>query len=377
MNNPLKKIPQSGQSIWLDYIRRGILEPGGELQRMIEEDDLRGVTSNPAIFEEAIARSNDYQEAIRLLAQSDKSAQQMLEVITVEDVRRAADLFLPVYEKTKGLDGYVSLEVSPWLAHNTDGTIKEARSLWRILDRPNVMIKIPGTKECLPAIQQLISEGININVTLLFSLHRYYEVALAYITGLEHRQKKGLPIVNVASVASFFLSRIDSMVDPLLDKVIEKGGPGGETAQQLLGEVAITSAKAAYQMYKEIFSTEHFQLLASKGTRTQRLLWASTSTKNPQHSDVKYVEALIGPDTVNTLPLETLKAFRDHGNPAPRLEQGIEEAQQVLSKLGDIGIDLNAVTTKLEQEGLEKFIKPYSSLIKVLEEKRSQAVAAS
>jgi transaldolase len=302
MNNPLKKIPQSGQSIWLDYIRRGILRPGGELQAMIEEDDLRGVTSNPAIFEEAIARSNDYREAIRLLAQSDKSAEQMLEVITVEDVRRAADLFMPVYEKTKGLDGYVSLEVSPRLAHNTDGTIKEARSLWRILDRPNVMIKIPGTKEGLPAIQQLISEGININVTLLFSLHRYHEVALAYITGLEHRQKKGLPIDKVASVASFFLSRIDSMVDPLLNKVIEKGGSGAETAQKLLGEVAIASAKAAYQMYKEIFSAEHFRLLASKGARTQRLLWASTGTKNPQHSDVKYVEALIGPDTVNTCP---------------------------------------------------------------------------
>jgi transaldolase len=374
MSNALVKIPQLGQSIWLDYIRRGILNTGGELQRMIEEDDLRGVTSNPAIFEEAIARSNDYQEAIQTLAQANKSAEEIFQVIAVEDVQRAADLFRPVYDKTQGLDGYVSLEVSPGLAHDTEGTIKEARESWKALDRPNVMIKVPGTKEGLPAIQQLISEGINVNVTLLFSLERYRAVTDAYVTGLEHRQKKGLPVDNVASVASFFLSRIDTLVDPLLDKLIEKGGAEADAARKLQGQVAIASAKSAYLIYKEVFSSNRFQMLADKGARTQRLLWASTSTKNPNYSPLKYVEALIGPDTVNTVPLETLKNYRSQGNPASRLEDGLTEARQLLEQLPSVSIVLDEVTQQLETEGIKKFVTPFDKLMEVIEEKRKSVM---
>ena len=374
MKSSLAQISTFGQSIWLDYIRRKFIL-SGELKKLIDEDDLRGVTSNPAIFEEAIARSDDYWETIQTLAQTGKSTEEIFLAVAIEDVQNAADTFREVYEQTHALDGYVSLEVSPILAQDTPGTVKEAQASWLALDRRNVMIKVPGTAEGLPAITQLISEGININVTLLFSLERYRAVAEAYVAGLEQRAQQGGRLDNVASVASFFLSRIDALVDPMLEKVKQAGGPNADLAQQLLGKTAIASAKMAYQIYQEVFGSERFQKLAAQGAKPQRLLWASTSTKNPAYRDVLYVESLIGPDTVNTVPMETLNAFRDHGQPAARLEEGTEEARTVLAQLPAVGVDLAAVTEQLEAEGIQKFIKPFNSLLKVLEEKRKVAAA--
>ena len=372
MKNPLAQIPDYGQSIWLDYIRRNFIS-SGELKDMIDNDDLRGVTSNPAIFEEAIAHSDDYTEAIAELAKKGLSSEEIFLNIAVEDVRAAADVFKEVYEKTNGLDGYVSLEVSPDLALNTEGTTKEALSSWKLLDRKNVMIKIPGTKEGLHSIKNAISEGININVTLLFGLERYREVAEAYVAGLEERAEKGLPVEGIASVASFFLSRIDTMVDPLLEKICEEQNDRSLVARQLLGKVAIASARVAYHIYKEVFHSDRFKALEAKGAKPQRLLWASTGVKNKAFPDVMYMEALIGPNTVNTVPKDTLDAFRDHGKPADRLEAGIEEAQWVLYQLEDVvGINLTDISTKLEEEGIQKFIKPFTSLMGVLEEKRQE-----
>ncbi len=376
MHNPLARIPQFGQSIWLDYIRRKFIA-SGELKKLVDEDGLRGITSNPAIFEEAIAKSDDYWDDLRTLAKTGKSNEDLFLALAIEDVQNAADILRPVYESTHGLDGYVSLEVSPSLALNTEGTVREARSSWAALNRPNVMIKVPGTKEGIPAIEQLISEGININVTLLFSLDRYRAVAEAYIKGMERRLQAGESLEKISSVASFFLSRIDTLVDTTLEKVIAEGGNQSQLAQKLYGQVAIASAKRAYMIYKELFAGERFRPLAERGANVQRLLWASTSTKNPAFDELKYVEALIGPDTVNTLPMETLKAYRKQGNPAARLEEGMEESAQLLQLLPEVGISLTAVTKQLEEEGIQKFIKPFSSLLKVIEEKREQAAATS
>jgi transaldolase len=370
--NPLLRLEQFGQSIWLDYIRRQMIT-SGELKRLIDEDGLKGMTSNPAIFEKAIAKSQDYDEAIRKLAGQNKGVLDIYHDLTVADVQMAADAFRPLYDQTDGKDGYVSLEVNPHLARNTEGTIAEARQLWAAVNRPNILIKVPGTPAGLPAITRLISEGINVNVTLLFGLPRYEKVAEAYIAGLEERHAKGHSLVRVASVASFFLSRIDVLVDPTLEKMAATGGPQAAVAKDLRGEVAIASAKLAYVIYKRLFSGERFQALAIKGARTQRVLWASTSTKNPDYSDVKYVEPLIGPDTVNTLPPETLEAYRDHGNPASRLAEGVDHATAVLQRLPELHIDINQVTQQLEDEGIEKFNKPYDSLLKTLEAK-SQAM---
>jgi transaldolase len=375
-NNPLRRLEKFGQSIWLDYIRRQMIT-SGELKRLIDEDGLKGMTSNPAIFEKAIAGSNDYDEAIAKLVGQNKSVLDIYHDLTVEDVQMAADAFRPLYDQTDGNDGFVSLEVNPHLARNTEGTIAEARQLWTAVNRPNILIKVPGTPEGLPAITTLIGEGINVNVTLLFGLPRYEKVAEAYIAGLEARLGKGHSLVRVASVASFFLSRIDVLLDPVLEKKAAYGGPYNEflirqarAAKDLIGEVAIASAKLAYVIYKRVFGTERFKALAIKGARTQRALWASTSTKNPAYSDVKYVEPLIGPDTINTLPPETLEAYRDHGDPAPRLEEGVDLAAAILQRLPELHIDLNQVTQQLEDEGIEKFNKPYDSLLKTLETKR-------
>jgi transaldolase len=371
--NPLIKLAGFGQSLWLDYIRRKMLS-SGELLQLIEEDGLKGVTSNPAIFEKAIGGSNDYDDAIRDLARQGQSREEIYQALTVGDVRGAADIFRPVYDRTKGRDGFVSLELNPHLAHDTYASINEARKLWKLLDRPNVFIKVPATLEGLPVIKQLISEGINVNVTLLFGLARYRQVAEAYISGLEDRVAKGLPLDRVAAVASFFLSRIDVKVDPQLEKLMAGAGPQAQAAAGLRGEVAIASAKVAYTIYREIFSRARWRALAEQGARTQRLLWASTGTKNPDYSDVKYVEALIGPDTVNTLPLETLNAYRDHGNPAPRLAEGLDRAASLLQRLPEVGIDLNLVTQELEDEGVEKFNQPYDELKRTLEGKRLKAL---
>ncbi|MFA5718662.1 MAG: transaldolase [Desulfobulbaceae bacterium] len=365
--NPLHKLEAFGQSIWLDFIRRGMLV-SGELAQLIEQDGLGGVTSNPAIFEKAIAKTDDYDDAIRALAEH--SAEEIYTRLTIEDIQHTADLFRPVHEKTDGRDGFVSLEVSPQLARDTAATLTEARRLWQEVARPNVMIKVPGTREGIPAIRQLVSEGLNINVTLLFGLPRYREVAEAFLAGLEERAAENRPLKGVASVASFFLSRIDVLVDPFLEKIMQEKGPAAALAAELRGEVAISSAKAAYQIYLELFNGERFRRLAAKGASSQRLLWASTGTKNPEYSDIKYVEALIGPETVNTLPMETLAAYRDHGRPEARLTEGGMEARRLLERLSEVGVDLDAITRQLEEEGVEKFIASFDNLIKSLESKR-------
>jgi transaldolase len=374
--NPLRRLEQFGQSIWLDYIRRRMIT-SGELQRLIDEDGLKGLTSNPAIFEKAIARSKDYDDDIRAMAKDNKRVEEIYEKITVADVQMAADVFRPLYDRLDGRDGFVSLEVNPHLARDTAGTINEAHQLWKAVNRPNVFIKVPATQEGLAAITRLISEGINVNVTLLFSLPRYEQVAEAYLAGLEQRLANGGAVQKVASVASFFLSRIDVLLDPELDRQAKGGGPQAQTAKNLVGQAAIASAKIAYTMYKRLFGTDRFKGLAARGAQTQRLLWASTSTKNPDYPDVKYVEPLIGPDTVNTLPPETLEAYRDHGNPASRLEEGVEQAAVVLQRLPELHIDLTQATQQLEDEGIDKFNKPYDSLLHTLEEKRREMQGGS
>ena len=319
--------------------------------------------SNPSIFEKAIADSHDYDDDIRAMAHKGKSVDAIYETLSQRDVQSAADEFRPLYNETDGKDGYVSLEVNPHLAHDTEGTMEEARRLWAALNRPNVFIKVPATAEGLPAIQQLISEGISVNVTLLFGLPRYRKVAEAYIAGIESRAAQGKPVKHVASVASFFISRIDALVDPLLEKLIAQGGKQADLAKKARGQVAIASAKIAYRINKEIFGADRFRKPAAQGARVQRLLWASTSTKNPDYSDVKYVEALIGPDTVNTVPLETLDAYRDHGEPNARLELNVEEACGVLERLPELGISIDNVTQQLVDEGVEKFNKPFDKLM--------------
>ena len=372
-DNPLLKLEAFGQSIWMDFIRRGTIS-SGELKQLIEEDGLSGMTSNPSIFEKAIAGSHDYDDAIRKLALQGESVDQIYAALTVEDIQRSADLFRPIYDRLDGSDGFVSLEVSPYLARDTDKTIADARRLWVSLARPNVMIKVPATLEGLPAIQQLIGEGININITLLFGLSRYRQVAEAYIAGLETLAAKGKPLKSVASVASFFLSRIDVLLDPMLEKTMAINKSKADLAATFHGEVAILSAKEAYQIYQEIFDSERFGKLKAQGARTQRLLWASTSTKNPAYSDLKYVEALIGPETVDTIPLETLAAYRDRGKPASRLTSEAVKASGTLRRLCEVGIDLDAATQQLEDEGIEKFVKAFDQLMNTLKEERVAAI---
>lgn len=360
-DNPLVEIEKFGQSIWLDYIKRDLIVTG-KLKKLIENDGLKGMTSNPAIFENAFAKSDDYVKDIKNLATQGHDLNAIYTNLSERDVGDAADVFRSVYDKTDGKDGYVSLEVNPHLAHDTEGTLAEAHKLWKDLDRPNVLIKVPATKEGLPAIKQLISEGINVNVTLLFGVPRYQEVAEAYISGLEERAAKGLPIDHIASVASFFLSRIDVMVDPMLEKLKDSN----PLAKDLHGEVAIASAKAAYHVFAQMFNSDRFKALESKGARVQRLLWASTSTKNPAYSDVKYVEALIGDDTVNTVPVETFDAYRDHGQPASRLTDSCDGLVDKFHRLNELGINIDEVTQKLEDEGVDKFNKAFDQLFEAL-----------
>jgi transaldolase len=370
-DNPLKKLETLGQSIWLDYIRRDLIE-SGKLRRLIDEDGLRGMTSNPAIFEKAIAESNIYDQDIHEMSLKKKDVKTIYEALSQRDVQGAADEFISVYKKTDDKDGYVSLEVNPHLAHDTKGTIEEARRLWAALNRPNVFIKVPATSDGLPAIQQLISEGINVNVTLLFGLPRYRQVAEAYIAGLEARVAQGKSVKHIASVASFFLSRIDTLVDPLVEKFIEPGDKKTAIAKKVHGQVAISSAKVAYQIYKEIFGSNRFKKLLDKGARVQRLLWASTSTKNPDYSDIKYIEQIIGPDTVNTVPFETIDAYRDHGDPQLRLEQDVNEANWIMAHLPELGINIDKVTQQLEDEGVKKFNEPFDKLMGALTKKSSE-----
>jgi transaldolase len=352
----------------MDFISRGTIN-SGQLQKWIEEDGISGVTSNPSIFQKAITESDDYDESIRDLILQGMTSEEIFRSLTVEDIQNVADLLLPTYHRTDGQDGFVSLEVSPTLAHDTIGTIEEARELWVLVNRPNAMIKVPATSEGIPAIRELTGEEINVNITLLFGLPRYREVADAYLSGLEILAAKGRPLKETASVASFFLSRIDTLIDPALEEKMKSDNPRAGTAARLQGQIAIASAKVAYEIYKELFSRERFIRLADKGARTQKLLWASTSTKNPAYKDTKYVEALIGPDTINTVPVETLNAYRDHGHSEQSLDQEVHRAYHLLNKLSIVGIDLNAITQQLEDEGVEKFVTAYDQLMALLKAK--------
>jgi transaldolase len=366
--NPLKKLEALGQSVWLDYIRKDMFA-SGVLRRLIDEDGLRGITSNPSIFEKAIAESNLYDNDIYDLVQKKTDVNEIYETLSIRDVQNAADEFRSVYEKMDGKDGYASLEVDPHLAYNTPETIEEAHRLWTAVNRPNIFIKVPATEEGLPAIQQLISEGINVNITLLFGLPRYRQVAEAYIAGIEARIEQGKPIKNIISVASFFLSRIDSVIDPLEEDFAASSGEQVHFAASIKGQIAISSAKIAYTIYEEIFESKQFAKLADQGARPQRLLWASTGTKNHDYSDIKYIEAIIGKNTINTIPPETLNAYCKHGKPALRLKNHIKRACWVMSELTELGIDIDKITKKLENDGVEKFIKASDKLMETLTKK--------
>jgi transaldolase len=357
----------------MDNLTRNLIQ-SGELKKMVEEQGIRGITSNPAIFEKAIAGNAVYDADIEAGIKAGKSVQDIYESLIFEDIRNACDILYPIYQESEGLDGYVSIEVSPTLARDTEGTINEARRFYREIGRPNVMIKIPGTPEGLPAVEQVISEGINVNITLLFSVNSYIETAWAYIRGLEARVAAGEDISKISSVASFFLSRIDSNIDDRIDAKLKAGVDRIEKEAELRavkGKVAIANARVAYQKYKEIIATDRWKALAEKGANVQRLLWASTSTKNPEYNDVMYVNELVGPDTVNTLPPATIEACADHCDVASRIETKVEEAYQLIESLKDPDIDINLdeVMDQLLDEGIDKFIQPFQSLTQSLEEK--------
>lgn len=374
--NPILEIENRyHQSIWLDNLSRDAIE-SGELKQLIVDRGIHGITSNPAIFEKAIAGNKIYDTDIEAGIKAGKSVVEIYEDLIFTDIGNACDIFQSVYEETEGLDGYVSVEVPPTIAKDTETTIKEARRYFQTINRPNLMIKIPGTPEGLPAVEQAISEGINVNVTLLFAVESYVNTAWAYIRGLEKRAAAGEDVSKVASVASFFLSRIDTNVDNLVDTKLKAGDLTVEQEAKLVavkGKVAIANAKIAYQKYKEIYSSERWQALAAKGAKPQRLLWASTSTKNPEYSDVMYVDELVGPNTVNTLPPQTVEACADHCDPANRIETNLEATYQLIDSLQDPEIDINIeeVMDELLEEGIEKFVKPFESLMQSLEDRKS------
>jgi transaldolase / glucose-6-phosphate isomerase len=372
--NPLKELLNYGQSMWLDYIRRDLFT-SGKLKQMIDEDGLRGMTSNPAIFEKAIAESSLYDDMLRALAaRKDLSTTARFEQIAIRDIQDAADALRGVYQDSNFRDGFVSLEVSPYLARKTQETIEEARRLWKTVKRDNVMIKVPGTAEGLAAIRQLIGEGLNINITLLFSQEVYEEVAEAYIAGLESYSERGGSLNKIASVASFFISRIDTLVDSMLGERLKNVSDAKQEAflKSLLGKVAIANGKLTYQRYQRIFSGARWQALASKGAQTQRVLWASTSTKNPHYRDVIYVEELIGPDTVNTMPPATIDAFRDHGVLRNSLTEDVAGAQKIMDDLRRAGISIQQVTAKLTDDGVKLFADAFDKLLAAVEKSTQQ-----
>jgi len=362
--NPLKALLEFGQSPWMDYIRRDLLTSGG-LKKMIQEDGLMGMTSNPTIFEKAITGSRDYADILESPEAKKLDAKGVYEKIAIRDVQDATDIFKPVYQQTNRRDGYVSLEVAPTLANDTQGTLEEARRLWKSVGRENVMIKVPGTKEGLPAIRQLLEEGININITLLFAQSVYEEVAEAFLAALEARVKKGQDVSHVSSVASFFVSRIDSLIDGQIDaKLKTETDPNRRTLlTSLQGKVAIANAKLTYRKYQELFGGARWKALAAKGAQTQRLLWASTSTKNPKYRDVMYVEELIGKETVDTIPPATFDAFRDHGRVRPSLTENVDEAAKVMASLEKAGISMKEVTEKLVVDGVKLFADAFKQLL--------------
>lgn len=362
ISNPLQKIQDFGQSIWYDNISRNIIN-SGELRRMIIGDGVKGVTSNPTIFQNAISSGSEYDELIKELLAENKNlaVDDLYEKLIINDIKDGADILKSVYDETNGIDGYISVEVSPDLAYKTDESVAEAKKLWQLIDRPNLMIKVPATKEGVVAVRQLIGEGINVNVTLMFSMQHYLEVVEAYLSGLEDRLAKGGEIVHIASVASFFVSRVDTLTDNKLEEIEN---------DSLTGRIAVANSKIVYQKSLEIYSSERYKKLEAVGAKKQRLLWASTGTKNPLYSDVLYVEELLGKDTVNTIPPATLDAFRDHGIPEETLTKNIEQSQQYLDGLTNLGISLDEITQQLQTDGVNAFIKSFDYLKEILSQKQ-------
>ena len=371
MTNPLLQLKELGQSVWYDNIDRTQLT-NGQFQRLLDEDGVVGVTANPTIFDKSISSGHAYDEQINQLIKEGKSTNEIYEALIITDIQTVADVLRPIYDQTNGLDGYVSLEVSPDLAHDTDGTLSEVRRFWKMVNRPNLMIKIPGTPEGLPAIRQSLIEGININITLIFSLQTYQEVAEAYVSALESRQAEGKDISRIASVASFFVSRVDTLVDKLLEDKIKATSDSAEQQKlkSLEGKAAIANARLVYQDFKLIFNTPRFDNLKQHGAHVQRPLWASTSTKNPAYRDVLYAEELIGPNTVDTMPLETIEKFRDHGRVRLSIEDDIPQAHAVLDALEQVGIHYDQVTQQLQDEGVKKFADSFHDLFKGIESKK-------
>lgn len=375
MPNPLNRLHDLGQSIWLDYLRRDMLEDGTQA-RLIREDDLSGQTSNPSIFQKAIAESDLYDDDIRA-AGSGTDPNAVLDAIMIEDIRTAAALFRPVYDRTSGEDGFISVEVSPDIAWDTEASIAEAHRLWDAIDRPNLMVKIPGTTAGIPAIRECLAEGVNINITLLFSVDRYHEVMDAWFEAMERRVERGQPIDRLASVASFFVSRVDTKVDQRIgERLARVSDDERGRLEAIEGRIGIDNARIAFEAYEERFGGERFAALAEHGARPQKPLWASTSTKNPDYPDVYYVEALLAPGTVNTLPPDTLDAYRDHGDPQVRIHEDLNGAHRRMAELGELGIDFQDVLDELEKEGVEKFSKAYHELLDTIEEKQRQVQPA-
>lgn len=368
--NKVKQLVKEGQSIWQDDISRQMIQDG-ELQRSIEEIGIRGVTSNPTIFQKAIAAGDVYDEEIANLLKQGMQPAEVFQTVAVRDIQDACDIFRPLYDETGGEDGYVSIEVLPSLARDAEGTLENARVLWNAIDRPNLMVKVPGTDEGVSAIRTLLTEGININITLLFSLANYERVARAYIEALTKRHENGLPINQLASVASFFVSRVDTLADKLLDEKLASGEGDPELIKSLKGKVAVANAVMAYEKFEELFGSDEFKPLADAGAMVQRPLWASTGTKNPEYSDVLYVDSLIGPHTVNTAPPKTIEAFLDHGTVKRTVDNDYAGAHKVLDDLHKVGLDIDQITRQLEEEGIETFMSSYDALLEGVESKRS------
>lgn len=369
--NTIKQLLTEGQSVWQDDISRDMFQ-SGLLQERIDDVGIRGVTSNPSIFQKAIASGSAYDDDIAHLLGSDMDTASVFQTLAVKDIQDACDLFRPIYDESNGQDGYVSLEVLPSLARDTEGTLENARVLWSAVDRPNLMVKVPGTDQGAPAVEELLFEGLNINVTLLFSLANYERVAKGYISALQRRHDAGLPINRIASVASFFVSRVDTATDKLLEQ------NGSAEALALRGKVAVANAQLAYEQFQSLFGSEQFQTLATEGgAMVQRPLWASTGTKNPDYNDVLYVETLIGPDTVNTMPVPTIEAFLDHGTVSRTVDKDFAAAHEVADVLASLGISLHEVTTQLEEDGIDTFVKSYDELLAGVESKRSQLAGVS
>ena len=377
MTNPLLQLKTLGQSVWYDTVDREQLN-NGLFNRLLDEDGIVGVTSNPTIFQKSISQGHAYDEQMEQLIKEGQSTSKIYEALAIQDIRTVADMLLPIYERANRQDGFVSLEVSPDLAHDTEASLAEARRFWKMVDRPNLMIKIPATPEGLPAVRQALTEGMNINITLIFSLDDYRKVADAYISALEDRNAEGKDISHIASVASFFVSRVDTLVDKLLEEKVKAASDSTEQQKlkSLEGKAAIANARLVYQEFKRIFSTPRFETLKHSGAHVQRPLWASTSTKNPAYRDVLYAEQLIGPDTVDTMPLETIENFRDHGRVSLTIENDIPQAKAELAALEEVGIHYDQVTQQLQDEGVQKFADSFHDLIKVIEIKK-QAIQES